>query len=270
MKQKMVFFLLIGCAVIIFSGLGSADALDWDNPWPPSSPFPKFVLKDYLPLSEIESITKFRSGVGHDYSDQYESNRSMKHYYAPKPQYREGNGTNHDLKLYSPINGTIAEIKPESRILSNGQVQGYQVHITPDNYPMFDVILFHVNCLDGISVGVHVAAGQWLGYADMRESYTSDIAVACIYGAPPVYNWGGPSDRGFKYLSVFQVMADALFAQYQERGVATRTQPIITKEYRDTHPITNWQTYNPDDWVVLQPPKPKAATVPETMLLLGQ
>jgi hypothetical protein len=266
-RKKLVLFLV--CFALLPSW-GVTETLDWNNPWPPSNPFPQFVRKDYLPLSEMESITKFRSGVGHDYSDQYESNRSMKHYYAPKPQYREGNGTNHDLKVFSPINGTITEIKPESRILSNGQFQGYQIHLTPDNYQMFDVILFHVNYLPGISVDLHVTAGTWLGYADMRESYTSDIAVACVYAAPPVYNWGGPPDRGLKYLSVFQVMDEALFAQYQKRGVSNRTEPIISKEFRDAHPVTDWMSYNPDDWVVLLPAAPDAANLAPALLLLDQ
>jgi hypothetical protein len=269
MKGKLFIPLLVCSLLVIFPGLASADTLDWDNPWPPSSPFPKFVLKDYLPQAVIESITKFRSGVGHDYSDQYESNRSLKHYYVPLPQYRESKGTNHDLKLYSPINGTIGEIRPEGRILSNGEFQGYQVHITPDNYPMFDVILFHVNCLSGISVGGHVSAGQWLGYADMRQSYSSDIAVACVYGAPPVYDWGGPPDKGLKYLSVFQVMADGLFAQYQDRGVADRSEAIISKEYRDAH-YPNWGLYDPNDWVIFLPFKPKSVTTPVTTILLDQ
>lgn len=254
MKPQKIIPLLVSLFLVFFPGL-AAGTLDWNDPWPPSSPFPQFLQYDYLPLAAIESLTKFRSGIGHDYSDQYETNRSMKHYYVPKPQYREQNGTDHDLKVYSPVNGEINEIFEEGHTISTGEFLGYQVHITPDGYPMFDVVLFHINILSGVSVGQQVTAGQWLGYADMRESYTSDIAVACVYGAPPEHYQVGPEypDRGLKYLSVFQVMDDALFSQYQKRGVASRSQPIITKEYRDAHPVTDWNAFYPEEFVVLKP-----------------
>ena len=44
---------------------------------------PKFVDCDYLDLDKINKISKFRSGMGHDYSDDFESCRSMKHYFNP-------------------------------------------------------------------------------------------------------------------------------------------------------------------------------------------
>jgi hypothetical protein len=253
-----------------FSGAGLASAswgldnvsletgvgIDWEHPWPAETPFPKFIQAHYTDLKYVESISKFRSGVGHNYSDEFEApNRSMKHYFAPLPQYREGNGTDHDIKIYAPVNGTISDIFQESHQLSNGEYRGYQLHIIPDAYSAFLVRVFHVNYLSGLTTGTHVNAGQWLGYADMREAYSSDLSVECIYAAPPVYPVGSPYlDRGFKNLSAFEVMTDPLFRHYQARGIANRNDVIISKDYRDANPVleTDWLVYHAFDWVKLK------------------
>ena len=44
---------------------------------------PQFAGVDYIELAKISRISKFRSGIGHDYSDDFEQCRSMKHYYMP-------------------------------------------------------------------------------------------------------------------------------------------------------------------------------------------
>ena len=44
---------------------------------------PKFVNINYIELYKIYCISKFRSAIGHDYSDDFESCRSMKHYFHP-------------------------------------------------------------------------------------------------------------------------------------------------------------------------------------------
>ena len=126
-------------------------------------------------------------------------------------------------------------------------------YIIPDGYSAFLVRIFHVNYLSGLIIGTHVNAGQWLGYADMRSVYLSDLAVECIYAAPPVYPVGSPYlDRGIKNLSAFEVMTDTLFRQYQARGIANRDDVIISKDSSDAHPVTNWEVYDPFDWVKLK------------------
>src|SRR5262249_2384306 len=53
--------------------------------FPPNQPvsadqqIPKFLQADYIDLCQIGSISKFRSSEEHDYSDAFESCRSMKH-----------------------------------------------------------------------------------------------------------------------------------------------------------------------------------------------
>jgi hypothetical protein len=253
MQRRIWLLALIGAVLLSVSPV-LADGIDWEHPWPAGTPFPKFIQAHYINLNYIDSVSKFRSGAGHNYSDEYEApNRSMKHYFTPLSQYREGNGTNLDVKIYAPVSGTISDIFHESYQLSNGEYAGYQLHIIPDGYSAFVVRIFHVNYLSGLTIGTHVNAGQWLGYADMREAYSSDLAVECIYAAPPVYPVGSPYlDRGIKDLSAFEVMTDTIFRQYQARGIGNRDDVIISKEYRDANPVTNWGMYDPFDWVKLK------------------
>src|SRR5690349_9084225 len=62
---------------------------------------PKFVRFNYIDPDSIEQISLFRSGIGHDYSDDFESCRSMKHYFMPKVQ------TWANVKIFSPVDGTV-------------------------------------------------------------------------------------------------------------------------------------------------------------------
>ena len=64
----------------------------------PDDEFPKFVKVNYIELDKIARISKFRSGAGHDYSDDFESCCSMKHYYAPYDSL-----VWNDIKIYSPV-----------------------------------------------------------------------------------------------------------------------------------------------------------------------
>ena len=44
---------------------------------------PRFATAFYFDLAHVERISRFRSGIGHDFSDTYETCRSMKHYICP-------------------------------------------------------------------------------------------------------------------------------------------------------------------------------------------
>ncbi len=70
---------------------------------------PKLVTHDITQLEKVNMISKFRSGTGHDYSDGYETCRSMKHYYAPYEKYIK----NHEIKVYAPVDGVIHSVVDE-------------------------------------------------------------------------------------------------------------------------------------------------------------
>jgi hypothetical protein len=173
---------------------------------------PKFATADYIELSRIFKVSTFRSGIGHDYADAFEQCRSMKHYYQPP----FGNNQWGTIKIYSPINGSIAKLDPEWA--------GTQVHITSDEYPDFTIVLFHVKVDPGFKVGDKVTAAQLLG-THIGTQTSSDIAVRVN------------TTKGFKLISWFNIMKDDLFQKYKDRGVTSRTQLILSKEARDADPL---------------------------------
>ena len=69
---------------------------------------PMFVEINYIELDKIHSISKFRSAVGHDYSDAFEHCRSMKHYFEPR-----GDVDWSTIKIFAPVTGTITRVDVE-------------------------------------------------------------------------------------------------------------------------------------------------------------
>ena len=199
----------------------------------PDDELPKFVNVNYIELDKIARISKFRSGEGHDYSDSFESCRSMKHYYAPYDSL-----VWNDVEVYSPVAGKVTRLREEWA--------GTQVLIKSDEYGAFTFIIFHIDLLDGIDVGTKLSEGQLLG-THIGTQTTSDIAVDLI------------TSKGAKLVSYFDIMSDSLFAAYQSRGMALRSDAIITKEERDADPLTcNGESFTDqgtlENWVYLSIP----------------
>ena len=163
---------------------------------------PKFVTFDYIDLNQIDRISTFRSAASHDYSDDSETCRSMKHYYAPKAGVDWST-----VDIYSPANGTVDRVIAEWA--------GYQVHVTSQDYPAFVFILFHVNLNPMRSPGDTVTLGQHFG-THISSLTPSDIAIRVA------------TPDGAKLVSFFSVMTDSLFLGYQGRGVATRDDATIS------------------------------------------
>ncbi|HTI97962.1 MAG TPA: hypothetical protein VL527_03585 [Dongiaceae bacterium] len=178
---------------------------------------PRFAASNYIELSKIQSISRFRSGLGHDYSDDFESCRSMKHYFVPRSGVdRSG------IQIFSPVGGTVFRMEPEQTANS-----GVQVWLKSSEYPAFYFVLFHMNPLAGLSPGAAVTAGQNLGtHINSDVVLYSDIAVRV------------DTPTGLKLVSYFEVMTDTLFSAYQSRGVSTRSALIITREARDADSLT--------------------------------
>jgi hypothetical protein len=192
---------------------------------------PKFIQADFVDLSKIYSISKFRSGEGHDFSGGGETCRSMKHYFTPlydpaadayiyqhngipKPP----DGSADDIAIFSPVDGTITDVGEEHTPI------GKQISVVADKAPDFKIRLFHIYLKNGIGAGSHVTAGERIG--SIGKNQGTDIAVQI--GTLP---WNE------EYVSYFDVMPDSFFASYQKRGATSRSDFIFTREYRDAHPI---------------------------------
>lgn len=191
---------------------------------------PRFVYADYIELAKIYRISKFRSGVGHSYSDDFESCRSMKHYFQPKTSIDWSK-----VKIYSPVDGTVISV--------NEDEDGAQVRIKSKEYPAFFFIIFHVNLANPLSVDDEVTEGQMLG-THIGVQTMSDIAV------------GVNTPTGWKLVSYFKAMADVVFQGYQARGLNSRNAAIISEQARDADPLTcNGENFvnsgNLVNWVIL-------------------
>ena len=219
---QAMFFRLVSATNSLVRG----DAYDID-----ANGIPRFVKSDYIELGRIERISRFRSGEGHDYSDDFESCRSMKHYFQPSNTVDWTT-----IEIRSPVDGIVSSLREEWA--------GTAIEIRASEWPAFLFTLFHVQVGASLSVCDRVSAGQLLG-THVGSQTMSDIAVQVTTPA------------GWKYISYFDVMTDSLFATYQARGVNSRTNVIISREARDGDPLTcNGDTFegpgNLPNWVMLQ------------------
>jgi hypothetical protein len=171
----------------------------------------QFISFDYIELDKIERISKFRSGIGHDYRDGAESCRSMKHYYQPK-----GSVDWSAIRIFSPVTGTV--------IRKEEEWAGTQLWIRPFDHPAYTIIIFHIALLKPLALNDTVTAGTQIG-THIGPQTMSDIAV----GYSPRNNW--------TLISYAEILTDSIFSRYTARGVGSRSDLIISKAARDADPL---------------------------------
>lgn len=175
---------------------------------------PRFVSTNYIDVAKIFAISKFRSGAGHSYSDDFEQCRSMKHYFM----YPDANAV-----IQAPVAGTITRIFDEWA--------GTQVQITATVQPAFTFILFHVALTKPLAVGDSVLEGQVLGTHVGMQTF-SDIAV------------GVNVPGGYRLISYFETLTDSGFAPFRSRGITDIAQLVIPRAERDAAPFQcNGETF---------------------------
>jgi hypothetical protein len=194
---------------------------------------PRFAPRTYIGLDSITSISRFRSSAGHDYSDDLEKCRSMKHYFQPSLASHHWSL----IPIYAPVSGKVTRVFAEWA--------GSQIQITATAQPAFTFILFHVEPTLPLEVGTTVTAGQTLGH-HVGTQTASDIAVRV------------DTKAGFRMVSWFDVMTDSLFATFQARGIPARDSVILSRAARDAHPLACSagafaDTGSLPNWVFLSP-----------------
>lgn len=177
---------------------------------------PHFSKASYLDLADIERISRFRSSYGHDFSDAFESCRSMKHYVCMTGCRGDGPVDWLSIALHSPVDGTIVALDAE-------QTFGTQIRIAVQGTEGWIVRIFHVTPAAELAVGSPVAAGQILGHHASNNTM-SDIAVEQI------------DANRVRRVSWFDTMDEALLEAFAARG-ATRDALVISKEARDADPL---------------------------------
>ena len=191
---------------------------------------PRFVSVVYIDLTKIYRISRFRSAVGHDFSDDFESCRSMKHYFQPKSSVNWST-----VAIYSPVAGSVVRVE-------EGWA-GQRIEIESSDYPAFRFVISHVNPFNPVQVGDTVTTGQTLGTHIGSQTY-SDVAV------------GVSTPGGWKLISYLETLTDAAFQAFRNRGVSGRGDAIISREARDADPLAcSGETFisgsHLADWVIL-------------------
>lgn len=233
-RMKHLPFILILCLLIAVGCKKEKDrepaASDvWDIE---KNGVPQFVSTNYIEIGKIYRVSRFRSSVGHDYSDAFEHCRSMKHYFQPSDTVNWS-----DVKIFCPVNGKITRVEKEWT--------GTKIEIVSEKYPAFWFQIFHINMAVNLQIGDKVTEGQLLGKHVGTETY-SDISVIV----------NDPTHQG-RMISYFEVLTNEAFQAFVLRGITNRSAFIISKEERDQHPLVcNGDTFVSQDplenWVVLQ------------------
>ena len=170
-------------------------------------PSARFVATNYIELDKIGRISKFRSSAGHDYHDSFEQCRSMKHYFEPKDSVDWS-----AIRIFAPVSGKVSRLIEEWACT--------QVQIQSTTFPQYYFIIFHINLAAPLNVGDPVQEGQLLGH-HIGSQTTSDIAV------------GVAADSGWTLVPYCELLNDSLFQRYQARGVAARSDLVISRQARD-------------------------------------
>ena len=173
---------------------------------------PQIAGADYIDLAAVGRVSLFRSAEGHDYHDDFESCRSMKHYVEPRAGVDWST-----VRIFAPVQGAIE--------LTRADFVGLQLVIRSTANPAFTFIIFHVNPSISVAPGTAVALGQQIG-THIGSQTQSDIAV------------GVQTPKGYKLVSWFDVMSESVFSGYAARGVASRASAVISRTARDADPLS--------------------------------
>jgi hypothetical protein len=174
----------------------------------------KFITANYIDLSKVGRISKFRSGIGHDYSDDSEHCRSMKHYFEPRDTVDWAS-----VRITVPATGTVFRVQDEWA--------GARVEWSVDGHDSYSIAIFHVALAHPLNVGDRLTAGDLLGM-HIGSQTMSDISVR----------------HNSQLVSYFGVMPDSVFAQYVQHGIPSRDSLLIPRSARDASPLQcNGETF---------------------------
>lgn len=238
----------VGPALVLAACGAEPPAVETRRESPTGPVRPRFVTVPVHEPAAFARISRFRSGVGHAYSDDLERCRSMKHYFEPPMNVDWA-----AVDLRAPFAGRIDEIESEWA--------GDKIELVPDAAPDYRVVIFHVSGTpQRIREGASVRAGEPLGH-HIGPQTMLDIAV-----------WHRPSEGPRRLVSYFDVLTDEAFAPFADVGVASREAMMITKAERDAAPLRcevdgrftkdALPAGAPADWVVLGNAPPSTDSAP--------
>lgn len=204
--------------------------------------FPPVAEHDFIELGKVERISRFRSGVGGDRSDDFESCRNMTNRYGIAPEFETGS-----VEIFSPIDGAIETVTP----LDGGEpdLTGNAVTIRSDAHP---ALRFEIRPVDLLSnefrVGQQVKSGMQIGHLGVAENGGAAATAVIAVEAE--------TEEGTRLLPYSRFWAYNVLENYQLLGVESAESLIIEREDRDADPLECVDGEfadggNLDNWVML-------------------
>ncbi len=208
-------------AVLGIVGIRVATKLRFRAPTAPDKTA-KFVTAAPIDFEQIESISKFRSCAGHDYSGKdidglVESERSMKHYASP---IKSLVGSTNQIKIFAPFDAVVVNNSEGKR--------GDNLDLSPIAAPGFLYELGHISSQKSLPEGSHVKAGELIGYYNDNGAFDLQFWFG---GKETVNSLNGYFD------SIFAHMTPALAQQLEKYGLS-ESNLIVSKAERDASPCT--------------------------------
>lgn len=217
------------------------------------------ITANFTNLDKIEKISRYRSCAGHITvpQDSREGRRNMKHYFWVKSEFNKPK----TVEIYSPYDGYIADVRSDLKMGLEGEIwiTPMQIFALVPPFGVWSFSVQHIDIKPGLKMGDKVKAGDLIGYAAISEKRGDSFDI--VYGKsgfPPktVDGWTDP----FADLdSVFNHMSDQVFARYQQKGLSSKEDLIISKEERDQNPCQYQgegpyfqNQADPDNWAVLK------------------
>lgn len=197
------FFLLLLALIVACSSPAS----------PPEDPLAGMIQAHPVALDPVARVSRFRSGVGHDYSDAHEDCRSMKHYFE---FHADIDWTT--VEVRAPVTGRVERVAEE-------QFEGFQVRIVPTEIGDNDgvlISLFHV--IPNVEEGDIVQAGDVIGHHASSRTF-SDISVLEY-----------TSKTEWRYRSYFELLAPGPLAELEALGLRS-SELVISARDRNTSPL---------------------------------
>lgn len=224
---------------VVFTPLILLLLLSLVSQFAPEKPPEDFLIThNFVNLSQVHRLTKYRACAGHQTVDQYsdEPVSNMQHYINADPRIDPG-----QIKIFAPFDGYVLGDAPNTMADGITMIPKSGIPWWPFN--QWRINFPHTHVLPEFQdPPIHeVKAGDIIGYVNSlgrygQRNFGTQVRIGVI-AVPPMFKNG--NGEPFKKLdSVFNYMTDAVFAEYQAAipGLASREDMIITKEYRLAHP----------------------------------
>jgi hypothetical protein len=210
----------------------------------------RYITAVPLDLTQIQSISKYRSCAGHDFSgynfeQTLETNRSMKHYIYPVPEFQ---GTIDKVKMFAPFDGTVSKIDAETDQIGKPGKRPQTGNGITFSTPIDANVRFqfsHIYFTKDFKVGDKVNTGELIGYASLGEKrfdFDIDLTAKIFIDGKNAEVFG----------SVFDHMTDNVLTEFAKYGI-TPENTRFSAEYRDLHPCNYSQSEQDDragiNWV---------------------